>query len=136
MDAAIKTLAQQAIKCKGWRWMPGMLSTCGRRISWVSGAALYQIGGLRDGDTRARPDNGPLFHNALPDFDDPATVGCLLALVREAHEDPCVYVAPCAEKRADGTSPIWFVYTGRGKGPIATGPTEAVALLAALEAAP
>lgn len=69
--------------------------------------------------------------------DDPATVGCLLALLREAMRDPSVYLAPNAESmiRPDGTSPLWFAYTGRGKGPIGVGPTEYAAVVAALDAA-
>lgn len=71
----------------------------------------------------------------LPDLDDAATIGWLEDLVRRAWRDPSVYVAPCTELHADGTSPVWFVYTGRGRGPIGTGPTRAAALVAALEAA-
>jgi hypothetical protein len=64
----------------------------------------------------------------LPDLNDPATVGCLLALVREAWGDPRAYVRAgygwewitdyCVEELPPG------------------GETEAEALVAALEAAP
>jgi hypothetical protein len=63
----------------------------------------------------------------LPDLSDPATLGCLLALVRKALGDPFVYLAP-----ADG----WFVGRGARDGVIAEGATEAEALVVALEGAP
>ncbi len=64
-------LARRAVACKGWRWMPGMLH------GMVVGGKLtscYRIGDLTlclDADR-------------VPDFTDPATLGCLLALVQEA----------------------------------------------------
>lgn len=70
--------------------------------------------------------------NALPDLSDPGTMGCLLALVREAWEDPHVYVLACASD--------WFtVCSPNAKGgkwlalPPIDGSTEAEALVAALE---
>ena len=69
----------------------------------------------------------------LPDLSDPATLGCLLALVREAWDDPQVHAAPmCAMGRHVGWR-VWFdayltVYFD--------GDTEAEALVCALEAAP
>jgi hypothetical protein len=69
-------LARRAIACPGWRWMPGMLAL----------------------DTGLRLDEMTDDWEAeLPDFSDPATLGCLLALVREAWDDPHVYVAPDGE---------------------------------------
>ena len=72
----------------------------------------------------------------LPDFTDPATLGCLLALVREAWNDPTVSVSWDAyhghwrvDRDGGDESEHWTVV-------IATGPTEAAALVAALEAAP
>lgn len=53
----------------GWRCMPGMLGMNGKRLRVVygeyEGGALYGTLGF------------------VPDFRDPATVGCLFALVRE-----------------------------------------------------
>jgi len=59
----------------------------------------------------------------VPDLTDPATVGCLLALVREAWDDRylCASVSPRKLWLVDG----WSLHD-----------TEAEALVAALEAAP
>jgi hypothetical protein len=62
-------LAKRAVACKGWRWMPGMAWFDGRflqyRVQSEAHAVVVDEGGL-------------------PDLTDPATLGCLLALVREA----------------------------------------------------
>jgi len=69
----------------------------------------------------------------LPDLTDAATLGCLLALVREAWKDPAL----CALRELCGD---WCWSVGRGevatalRGQAAT--TEAEALVMALEAAP
>jgi hypothetical protein len=70
----------------------------------------------------------------LPDLTDPATLGCLLALVREAWGDPYVYVLSCANDWFTVCSPAdeggkWLRH------PPIDGSTEAEALVAALEAA-
>lgn len=82
---------------KPWTWMPGALT-------W----------------DQPRPD-------ALPDLTDPATLGCLLALVREAWGDPAAHVVP------DGD---WHVYGDMPETEYGIGDSEAEALVAALEAAP
>ena len=72
---------------------------------------------------------------SIPDLDDAATRGCLLALVREAWDDPFLYV------EADGSDDLgaWVVwsrekeYCFRG---LCAGPSEREALVIALEAAP
>ena len=122
--------SRRAVACKGFRWMPGML------------AALDGIGG----DYRARVcrvDNGLFWSDAtplpyalasyVPDLSDPATLGCLLALVRKAWGDPTLCVV------LDTSDGRWCVgcwedngIAMRGRG----GATETEALVNALEGAP
>jgi hypothetical protein len=67
----------------------------------------------------------------VPDLTDPATLGCLLALVREAWGDPHLHVG----RRIAG----WGVWTSESTPLpqcVGKGDTEAEALVAALEAAP
>ena len=124
-DDLIK-LGQRAVACKGWRWMPGML------------AALDGI----DGDYRARVcrvDNGRFWSDAttlpydltsyVPDLSDPATLGCLLALVREAWESPKANISWVTDDKC-----MVVFDTGHAQRFLLAS-TEAEALVAALEAA-
>jgi len=102
-------LGSRALACKGWRWLPGMLTTFGER---------YELG------------DGPWLLGHTPDFTDPATMGCLLSLVRAAYA-PAIWLTTGALLTAGG------VYGWRVQGlTLALCPTEAAALVAALEAAP
>ena len=106
-------LARRAVACKHWRWMPGMVAGGGgRRV-------------------RSKRTGGPPYKGAIPDLTDPATLGCLLALVREACGDPWIRVEPGSRG--------WYCIHSRppaGGGIPGNGETEAAALVAALEAAP
>ena len=124
-------LARRAVTCRGWRWMPGM------RVEWVGMGtgwrmlsetqSWYEREGCEDGEP-----GGP---NAVPDLTDHATLGCLLALVREAWACECACVLPLDY----GPGGAWWVCRLAGNGRSLTErhwPTEAEALVAALEAAP
>ena len=111
-------LAKRAVACRGWRWMPGMRTDLGERVS----------------DDDAQTDAPTNWTDDLPDLTDPATLGCLLTLVREAWgKDDMGAVRIfrhglrkwCVEHDEDDALVGAFY-----------GPTEAHTLVAALEAAP
>ena len=102
------SLGRRLVACKHFRPMRGMRDVQGR--SWDD-SLLWRWNSAID----------------VPDLRDPATVGCLLALVREAH----------------GQSTLSPVMLGRDRWCLADygttaldGKTEAALLVAALEAAP
>jgi hypothetical protein len=123
----IEELGRRAVACKGWRWMPGMLAE--RWTGPCHGTYRYS-----DHDVRAYR----WWPNGLPVFDDPSTLGCLLALVREAAQEPGLHVRcmlPYAPDMSGRTPPPWVLYSGRGQRWGDRHETEAAALVAALEAA-
>ena len=112
-------LAKRAVACRHWRWMPGMLGLSAKAGLWrVERADLTALSGAGAGPASVHEVGA-----WLPDLTDPATVGCLLALVREALGIPylCTSVSPEGRWWVDGYS---------------LHDTEAEALVAALEAAP
>ena len=133
-------LATRAVACKRWRWMPGMLA----KTVW---AETRILGGQADRPALATIDhygNGFMMHHLnnlpcdsfpqadtaypfFPDLTDPATLRCLLELVREAWGDAAAHAVP------DGD---WHIYGDMPETEYGTGDTEAAALVAALEAAP
>ena len=133
-------LGERAVACKGWRWMPGMLDQTGRRVLcvWpddlgIKWSHIPESCVVRDAD-------------ALPDLTDAATIGCLLALVREALNVPTAHVLPSLgawyiERDAqDGSEDNEWLHVdgvwGCGSAAIIGAKTEAEALVAALEGAP
>ena len=98
-----------AVSLPGWRWMPGMLDTAGDRLGEVT---------LHDGvrAVTAPPWWTYGWRERLPDPDDPATAGCLLALLGA---EVVVY----APRGLDDFDPDWVInyrvdthttITGRG----------------------
>jgi len=113
-------LAKRAVACKHWRWMPGMLAIVGVERQ------------------RVLSDKLPAYPDRIPDLDDPATLGCLLVLVRQAWDDKGLH---CAGMYSGGEW-LWHVHGGTHHGSTfrrrvyaITHGTEAEALVAALEAA-
>lgn len=73
----------------------------------------------------------------VPVFDDAATKGCLLELVREAYKDaPGVPYTYKLINRPDTDGGWWHCCCEHYRNAIGSGPTEADALMAALVAAP
>ena len=140
-------LARRAVACKGWRWLPGMLALpCSSDRTGVRGVHVRVVH-VYEGDGIAVWGDISGVHGSweewrwreegrLPDLQDPATMGCLLALVRETWGDECAGTA--YDEFADG----WFwksrVRDGDGGNVCILGRFrhEAEALVAALEAAP
>ena len=121
----IEELERRAVACKRWRWMPGMLSNKGLRVFRRDDDG-YVVGYYVNQEYMSQCVPG-----TLPTLSDPATLGCLLALVREAWGDG-VYLLP------DGG---WYVKGARLKNGSSINlgicaATEAEALVAALQAAP
>ena len=124
-----KSLAERAVVCKHWRWMPGMRA--------VDGAERFRVSVVSHGYPQGVDEQPPMKVNVdlglrwFPDLTDPATLGCLLSLVREAWSDPSL----CANDAGHYDLMFWHVYTGDRNVSVGC-QTEAEALVAALEAAP
>ena len=109
------------------KWMPGMLGPDGFRILTVrQDSRGFQLVSRGCGWTAPS-----LQSDFLPDWTDPATLGCLLALVREAWGDSDIYFGSSLSTKRKR----WSWVMGGGDC-IGQGDTEAEALLATLEAAP
>jgi len=109
---------------KHWRWMPGMLDAeTGLRVvkAGTDKDPRVGLGSLND-FILYYPD---MLKGHYPDLSDPATLGCLLALAREAWGDPRL----CVSTRKDDLP-------GFRVGEIGTWwDSEGSALLASIEAA-
>lgn len=103
-----------------WRWMEGMRATNGARVINVCGDGFVE-GFL--GAQMVEVDS-----EAVPDWDDPATVGCLLSQVREKHGKSCTSYRDgrgwCVMRLLDPESSVSITPDYK---------TEVEALLAALE---
>ncbi len=150
-------LARRAVACKGWKWMPGMVMLWPSGVVrgywlWARPMIVGDDGAVNwwEGDPPTEHADGAWQSKAIPDLSDAATVGCLLARVREAWGQPemccgCsiapgwgVYLALVREAWGQDEAfcyrEQWCVETPQ-KGYV-YGATEADALVAALEAAP
>lgn len=133
-------LGRRAVACKHWRWMPGML------LQWrTSRGAVYcgRVCNIEEPDAvwcEGREDrfDWPELPKCWPDLSDPATLGCLLHLVREAHEDADIVAFVV---HSHGSPERWCVDVGpdpdfHDERKYVYRTTEVEALVAALEVAP
>ena len=129
MTPELEALAIRAVACPRWRWMSGMLRTGGTRLCKYDGRVRWTA-----------------IKGGIPDLTDPATLGCLLALVREVYGSPSLYCRLSSTTRASDGIRAWEVLgwldasrspDGRGGSFRGWGyASEAEALVATLEAAP
>lgn len=130
MDEKWIALARRAVACRDWSWQPGMLAQTATSdvpdLRYLDGGCWWDIE-IAEAMAWRPAWVGP--NDPLPDLTDPATLGCLLALVREGWRNGNVSVAK-AHPEMGGH---WGVEIGKR---YICGDTEAEALVAALEAAP
>ena len=127
-------LGRRAVACKGWRWLGGMvvlpeshprerwvIIDCDGTDAWMASPTQSKSWG------GAGRDWCDLSDGWVPDLEHPATLGCLLALVRETHGAVFAWLV-------EGS---WYVRSAdRMDADISEADTEAGALVAALEGAP
>jgi hypothetical protein len=77
----LEDLGRRAVACKHWRWMEGMqVEPLRFRVVWLTEDMIGE-----SDQTSYFWKNVP---DIFPDLSDPATLGCLLALVEEAWKCP------------------------------------------------
>jgi hypothetical protein len=91
----LEQLGLRAVACKHWKWLGGM-----RVVSPAehSGATGYTV----------RVESGYVAKSGeYPDLTDTATLGCLLALVREAWNDPTLGLFAARGGRSGRPARVW-----------------------------
>lgn len=129
----VQELGRRAVACKHWRWMPGMVTTDGKRVLAAYKDSLVVASQRNDTSLLMVFRLDAITYSPFPDLSDPATLGCLLALVREVW-DKFVWVG--YSWRIDGTEGHQCHTIGHGSIVGTFSATEAETLVAALEAAP
>lgn len=130
MTEAEIALAREAVACKHWEWMPGVRWTRPDTSMWYPPAG------------RIESDAVEMLLDAQPDLFDPATVGCLEALVQRVlgHDGVNVIVEPRWGVGVGYRVTRWTRSAIDSYQPTTVGgmghKTKAAALVAALKAAP
>ena len=148
-------IGRRALICKYWKYKNGMLVSklsemfereryiSGLRI--VSGGERYRIVSIKmEGCLFILSDQGydnfavnPEGDIYVPHFDDSATLGCLVDLVKTAWDDPTIGYYCTKDTKGYDLSEIWIVCSMKNgeNGKISEGSSPVDALLGALEAA-
>ena len=162
MKPEMMALGRRLLACPLFEWRIGMMAASmhvypwqesGTLLNWhgpmqrpLYGVVCYfieQVGPIAHwyAEDEGWGDNWQLYNgwtcppDAFPDLTDPGTIGHLLALVREAHGDPCLYVGAVST----GVAALlgWAVFRREmwGMVIVARGSTEGEALVEALSSA-
>lgn len=123
MTPELIALGQLAIKSRHWKWLQGMTAK-GVGIHEEGKAECQYVLGYDDDYNQTY-----FLIKPLPDFSNPATLGCLLYLVRQAYKAPWIDVV-C--ESANDPDYVWRVNLDNNCFRAAS---EAEALVAALESA-
>lgn len=152
MNNELIELGRRAVACEGWRWMEGMkmmpyalnhgmsgfetgvVSRVDQTAIWIC-TPEWPDPDYEDEEWTTEPlpieilkqGLGKHFSTHLPDLSDPATLGCLLALVREVLNEPKLYIA-IHQSFCIASRPFGVLFGTEG-------PTEAHTLVATLESA-
>lgn len=119
--AFLSALGSRAKNAARWKWLPGMLSR-------YPDGSMYRLRSRYNFNGWEIPDkNPPNRRAAWPDLSDPATLGCVLAIVRECLSDESVSTSHFKGQ--------WHVKASTGEF-VASAYSEAEALVKALELAP
>lgn len=139
MNETLKDVAKRAVKCKSWKWLPGMLCIADedgfspRIVSVGTSTSTTETIEMN----LANGDLIPAYLNkdALPDFKDAATMGCLLWVVKNAYDDN--KLVSQWNSLAGGGWIVTLSISRKGSGKyVFVGRSEASALVDALEDAP
>lgn len=138
MTAERLEIARRFVACPGWVWLEGMADQHGRRVTAVGSNGVptnwpqvYREGDNALGYSLSWYWNGS-HEDPIPNINDPVTAAGILPVVRRAWDDHRAVVWP-AHRSPPGMADVWMVYCN---GREFSGPSELLALLAALEAAP
>lgn len=91
---SLRLLGLRAIACPAWRWCEGMLAE-GKpyNIGSVVKCRVVRVSYFRAKEMPVAESGGEI-HDAIPDFSDAATLGCLLGRVRDLKGVDRLYVRP------------------------------------------